>query len=66
MNHGAGEKDGRVLLLERLLANARLTRTNKRTDTVTAKFAADLEEQYTRQIADLQSQQPAQPIQEAA
>lgn len=66
MNNGAGEKDGRVLLLERLLANARLTRTNKRTDSVTVKFAADLEEQYTRQIAELQAAQPSQPMKEAA
>jgi len=66
MNGERNAKDGRVVLLERLLANAQMTRMSKKTTPETAKFAADLEADYARQIEELSSQQPAHEAKVAA
>lgn len=43
-------KDGRIVLLERLLANAQLTRMSRKTDPITASFASELEAEFHRRL----------------
>ena len=59
------KKDGRIDLLERLIANAQLTRASKKTDALTAQFATALEIELTERVQALRAE-PTQPIQEAA
>lgn len=48
------EKDGRLRLLEMLLANAQLTRTSPKTDPVTAQYASQLEAEFQKKIEELE------------
>lgn len=52
--NGKEGRDGRLKLLEMLLANAQLTRTSAKTDPVTAQYASQLEAEFQKKIAELE------------
>lgn len=53
MSHAA-TKDGRVLLLERLVANADLTAVARRTDARTARYSRRLSRELKKKLVLLQ------------